>query len=307
MSVVYGLQNVTQDFHRGAVAVGVFDGVHWGHRAIFERLKEVASQAKAPSVALTFNRHPAELLAPDSCPPYITTLEQRVELIHAAGVDHVVVAEFDHKLANLTEGDFLRVVLGDTLHARHVVVGSNFLFGKARKGNTRYLMSAAPGLGMMVTVVPSVVIMGGPASSTRVRSMIARGDVAEASKLLGRRFALRGSVVPGEQIGRTMGFPTANIQPGPRQLLPARGVYAVEAEVGGTRYSGLCNVGCRPTFGGERETIEVHLIGFQGNVYGATLDVVFVRRLRDEIKFESPEKLAEQIQQDMERAKSGGI
>jgi riboflavin kinase/FMN adenylyltransferase len=132
--------------------------------------------------------------------------------------------------------------------------------------------------------------------------LIGRGDVAEAAKLLGRRFALRGTVVKGEQIGRTIGYPTANIQTAPRQLLPARGVYVVESTVGTTTYSGVCNVGVRPTFNGSVDSVEVHLAGFGGNIYGETMDVVFCRRLRDEMAFESPERLADQIRKDLERA-----
>jgi riboflavin kinase/FMN adenylyltransferase len=218
----------------------------------------------------------------------------------------VVVAEFDHELASLTHEEFLARVLADTLKAKHVVVGSNFRFGKDRRGDVRYLSTAAPGLAIQVSVVSSVIISGGPVSSTRVRALVGRGDVADAAKLLGRRFALRGTVVQGQQIGRKIGFPTANIQPGPRQLLPARGVYTVEAAIGKSVYNGVCNIGCRPTFGAENVTVEVHLMGLQGEIYGQTLDVVFCRRLRDEMLFESPDKLVEQIRKDLERVSGEG-
>ena len=300
MGVICGLRNVTENARHGAVAVGVFDGVHWGHRAIFERLKEAAAEKGIGTVALTFDKHPAELLAPDKAPPYVSTLDQRIELIRAAGVEHTVVAEFDEALANLTHEEFAAQVLDDTLRARHIVVGGNFRFGRGRKGDVRYLSSIGPAMGMGVSVVSSVIIGGAPVSSTRVRSLVGRGEMEEAAKLLGRRFALRGTVVPGDQRGRTLGFPTANIQTAPRQLLPGRGVYAADVTIGGSTYNGLCNVGCRPTFGCRGETVEVHLIGFTGDLYGTTLDVVFVRKLRDEIAFESPEKLVEQIKRDLE-------
>jgi len=304
-AVVYGLENVPDQPNGTAVAVGVFDGVHWGHRAIFERLLQLAAGRNLTSVALTFDKHPTELLAPHAAPYYITTLEQRVELIRALGVERVVVAQFDAGLAGLTRDEFVKQVLCDALQSRQVVVGSNFRFGKGREGDIRYLSTAGPALGVGVGVVPSVIINDGPASSTRVRAMIGRGDVTDAAKLLGRRFALRGKVVTGKQIGRTMGFPTANIQTAQRQLVPARGVYAVESTVGKSTYSGVCNIGCRPTFDGDQETVEVHLMGFAGDIYGETLDVAFCRRLRDEMAFESPEKLAEQIRRDMEGAGSG--
>ena len=300
MGVIQGLGNVTEEARHGAVAVGVFDGVHWGHRAIFERLQEVAAEKGIGTVALTFDKHPSELLAPDKAPPYVCTLDQRIELIQAAGVEQIVVAEFDAALANLTREEFAAQVLHDALHARHIVVGGNFRFGKERKGDIRYLNSAGPALGMGVSVVSSVIIGGAPVSSTRIRSLICRGEMEDAAKLLGRRFALRGTVVTGDHSGRALGFPTANIQTAPRQLLPGRGVYAVEVTIGGSAYNGLCNVGCRPTFGCLAEIVEVHLVGFTGDLYGTTLDVVFVRKLRDEIAFESPEELVEQIKRDLE-------
>lgn len=306
MSVTYGLDKVAPEANGCAVAVGVFDGVHWGHRAIFERLIHAASETRAKSVALTFDRHPVEVLVPARSPQYINTLEQRVELITAVGVDEVVVAEFTPALAALPRENFVREVLKNTLNARHVVVGSNFRFGKNREGDTRYLLSALSELGIGISVMPAVIIGGGPASSTRIRMLVSRGDVEDAAKILGRHFTLRGVVVKGEQVGRAIGFPTANIQVGPRQLLPARGVYVVESMVGKTTYSGVCNIGVRPTFSGQKQTVEVHLAGFQGTLYGETLDVVFCRRLRDEMVFESPEKLADQIRMDIERAARGG-
>ena len=305
MSVTYGLDKAATDRRGSAVAVGVFDGVHWGHRAIFERLIAAAGELDVKSVALTFDRHPVEVLAPTRSPWYISTLDQRVELIQAVGVDEVVVAEFTSELAALPREEFVRNVLMGALNSKHVVVGSNFRFGRNREGDTRYLQSCLPELGAGISVVSAVIIGGGPASSTRVRMLVSRGDVEEAAKILGRHFTLRGMVVKGEQVGRTIGFPTSNIQTGLRQLLPARGVYVVESTIGGTIYRGVCNIGVRPTFKGARETVEVHFDGFQGTLYGETLDVVFCRRLRDEMTFESPDKLADQIRKDLERAARG--
>ncbi|MGB9619789.1 MAG: riboflavin kinase, partial [Armatimonadota bacterium] len=180
--------------------------------------------------------------------------------------------------------------------------GANFRFGRDREGDIRYLASAGPSMGFDVSVVSSVIIDGAPVSSTRIRTLIAAGEIENASRLLGRFFTLRGTVVPGDRVGRTLGFPTANIRTVPRQLVPASGVYAVDVPVSGSAYSGLCYIGTRPTFGGRKQSIEVHLMGYRGDLYGATLDVIFRRRLRDDMVFESPEKLAEQIQRDVERA-----
>ena len=304
MTVIHGLENISQEPNGRVLAVGVFDGVHWGHRAVFEKLLTVAERAHLTSAVLTFERHPAELLSPTRAPDYINTLDQRIELIEAAGVREITVADFTPELASLPHQRFVETVLLHTLNAKHVVVGSNFRFGKGRKGDVRSLTSAAPRLGFDLTVVPAVIVGGGPVSSTRVRALIGRGDVADASRLLGRRFALRGDVVMGEQLGRTLGFPTANVHTAARQLLPGTGVYAVEVTLDLTTYGGVCNIGSRPTFGGGGgESVEVHLAGFQEDIYGRTIDVVFFRRLRDEMVFESPEHLANQIREDLERAK----
>ncbi len=302
MSVIHGLNNVPHSEKGRAVAIGVFDGVHWGHKAIFESLRAAADESGLDALALTFEKHPTELLAPTRAPLYINTLDQRVELMKAAGIDEIVVAEFSPDLANLPKQGFMTSVLRDRLQCKRLVVGSNFRFGRNREGDTRFLHEAAPALGIGVTVVPAVIVNGGPVSSTRIRAMIARGDVEASSRLLGRRFALRGVVVQGRQIGRSIGFPTANIQTGPRQLIPGRGVYAVEVKVAKTVYPGVCSIGTRPTFDGRSVTVEVHLPGFEGNLYGECLDVVFCRRLRDEMKFESPQHLVEQIEQDIRDA-----
>jgi len=304
MSVIRGIENVPSELEGPAVAVGVFDGVHWGHRAIFQRLLELARESDTVPVALTFDRHPAELLAPGNAPQYITTLDQRIELIQGIGVEWIVIAEFNRALADLTREEFLSRVVCGRLRARNIVVGANFRFGRNREGDIRYLASAAPAMGVGVSVVSSVIVDGAPVSSTRVRSLIATGRLEDASRLLGRRFALRGTVTQGDKIGRTLGFPTANIRTQPRQLVPARGVYAVEVPVSGSTYGGLCYIGTRPTFGGRRQSIEVHLMGYKGDLYGATLDVVFIRRLRDDMVFDTPEQLAEQIRRDLERIAS---
>jgi len=302
MGVIYGIDDVPVEPRGRAVAVGVFDGVHWGHRAIFGELLSTAGLAGLEPVALTFDKHPAEVLAPNRAPLYINTLDQRVELINAAGVETVIVAEFSHELANISREDFLKSILRDKLQVRHIVVGSNFRFVRDREGDVRYLAEAGPPLGISITHVAAVIVNEGPVSSTRIRAMIGRGDVENASKLLGRRFALRGEVVMGRQVGRTIGFPTANIRTAPRQLIPARGVYAVEVIIGRTAYPGVCNIGHRPTFDSGALTVEVHLAGFEGNIYGQRLDVIFCRRLRDEMVFESPESLAEQIRRDLDHA-----
>lgn len=303
MSVVYGLDNVKPEIQGSAVALGVFDGVHWGHQTIFHDLTGIAARNGVSSLALTFDRHPSELLAPAYAPEYICTIDQRIELICSAGVDWILVAQFDAALAGLTHDEFVHGILKDTLNASHIVVGSNFVFGKGRKGDVRYLKAEGVKLGIGVSVVSSVIIDGGPVSSTRIRALIGSGDMVGAAHLLGRKFALRGKVVPGRRVGRELGFPTANLEVAPRQVLPARGVYAVETSIEDRMYSGLCSIGVRPTFGASELTIEVHLMGFDGDLYGRALDITFNRRLRDEMHFETPEQLVEQIRRDLARVK----
>lgn len=305
MSVIYGLENVERKECGRAVAIGVFDGVHWGHRAIFEQLIRVATRCGITSAALTFDKHPTEVLAPMRVPQYINSLDQRVEFIESLGVNEVIVAEFSHELANLTREDFVDKILLDSLQVKQIVVGSNFRFGRGREGDIRYLNEISESLGIGITVVPAVIVDGGPASSTRIRAFLYRGDVEEAAKLLGRRFVLRGNVVEGHQIGRNLGFPTANIQTAIRQIIPARGVYAVESTISNTTYTGVCNIGHRPTFGGTLDTIEVHFSDFTGDLYGKSLDITFCRRLRDEMTFESPDKLVEQIKRDIQESRDG--
>lgn len=304
MSVVFGLHNLPAPCTRTAVAVGVFDGVHWGHQAIFHRLTVAAAAEKLTSVALTFDRHPAELLAPAYAPDYVTTLDQRTELILRCGVDVVVVAEFDASLAGLSRDEFVRQVLLQSLCARHVVVGSNFLFGRDRAGDVRYLKSQGQRAGFFVSVVPSVIVDGAPASSTRIRGFLKSGDVEAAARLLGRRFVLRGRVVGGDRVGRKLGFPTANLETEPRQALPGQGVYVVESQVDGITYRGVCSIGTKPTFSGDRTSVEVHLMSYEGDLYGRVLDVAFLRRLRDQIAFQSADMLAEQIRRDIIEAGS---
>ncbi len=302
MNVVRGLRNAAIEPRGRAVAIGVFDGVHWGHQAIFHCLVETASSASIPSACLTFKTHPAELLAPNRAPLYINTLDQRIEVILTTGVDEVITADFTPAIADTPREDFMKDILVETLGANRLVVGSNFRFGRDREGDIRYLTSEGPRFGIEVQAVPAVVIDGAPVSSTRIRALVARGDIESAAKLLGRRFTLRGTVVAGRRIGRTMGFPTANLDTAPRQLKPARGVYAVEVVLDKIAYRGVCNIGQRPTFSGDQETIEVHLGGFEGDIYGRSLDVSFVRRLRNEMVFENAETLAQQIRLDLEQA-----
>lgn len=299
MSVIQGISNLPSTVERACVGVGVFDGVHWGHRAIFEKVLETAADGAMSSVALTFDRHPAEVLAPARAPMYITSLQQRVELILETGIEYVVVAEFDEKLAQIPREEFVRETLRHNLKAQTVVVGANFRFGRAREGDIRYLRTAGAPLGIDTVVVSSVIIDGAPVSSTRIRGLLSEGNVNAAANMLGHAFVLRGSVVIGRQVGRKLGFPTANIKVTEKQVLPKAGVYAVKVSVDGRCYRGLCNIGNNPTFNCSEVTVEVHLLDFNDDIYGKTLDIAFLERIRGEVRFSGPDELIEQIGKDI--------
>ena len=299
MSVVQGIENLPSRVERACVGVGVFDGVHWGHRAIFEKVLETADKACMASVALTFDRHPAEVLAPSKAPMYISSLDQRVELIKQTGIEYVVIAEFNDKLAQIPRNDFLVNVLHNSLKARAVVVGANFRFGRDREGDVRYLKTEGQQHYIETTIVSSVIIDGAPVSSTRIRGLLAEGNVKSAANMLGHSFVLRGKVVVGRQVGRTLGFPTANVEVPPKHVTPMPGVYAVRVVVGARTYTGLCNVGNNPTFGCTETTTEVHLMGFDGDLYGHVLDVEFIERIRGEVRFNGPDELVKQINKDI--------
>ena len=292
-----------QQFPRSAVTIGMFDGVHLGHRSLLAALRSEAERIEGEAVVLTFDRHPMELLASEHAPLYINTLEQRVRLLEDAGAEQVVVARFDNKLADMSPEEFVDQTLIGDLKAAAVIVGTNFRFGKKRAGDVELLRKLGDERGFRVVGVEPAMVHGAPVSSTRVRNAIERGDIKAAAELLGRPFAMLGRVVTGRGIGRELGFPTANIDVGQRQITPCNGIYAVRVMVAGKEMSGVCSIGVRPTLGpGERVT-EVYIEGFEGNLYGVELEVAFYARMRDEIKFDSLDSLTAQIALDVEEAK----
>lgn len=304
MSIINGLEDVPVGLIRTAVSIGIFDGVHLGHRSLLAVLRCQADKLGCPAVALTFDRHPLELLAPERSPLYINTLDQRLKLILGAGADTVVVGRFDHELADLTPEEFVDQVLVSRLKAAIVVIGSNFKFGRKRSGDVEMLRTLGEKRGFRVVGVEPVVVHGAPVSSTRVRNALTRGDVELAAQLLGGPFTMLGKVVKGLGLGRKLGFPTANIEVAARQSVPADGVYAAHATFGNNSLPGVCNIGVRPTLDGHARTIEIYIDGFEDNIYGDELAIAFHARLRDEIKFDSLEKLAEQIARDVEDARA---
>jgi riboflavin kinase/FMN adenylyltransferase len=285
----------------GAVTVGNFDGVHRGHQALLAELRRQAAAVRGPAVALTFDPHPLRLLRPEQFRPVLTTLADRTELLHRYRADYVVVLRTTPELLSLSARAFFDRVLRARLDARALVPGYNFGFGHNREGTVETLAAFCREAGLACVPVPPLELEGRPVSTSRVKGELERGDVARAAVLLGRPYRLRGVVGTGQRRGQTLGFPTANLE-GVETLVPADGVYAVRAFPEGASWPAAANVGPNPTFGEGARKIEVHLIGFVGDLYGRPLAVDFVQRLRDTRPFAGPAELVRQLRADVEAA-----
>jgi len=282
-----------------AVTIGVYDGLHQGHRHVISLLRSAAAARGGLECAVvTFDPHPLTVVAPEHAPRLLTGIEHRLELLAEAGLDLAAVIPFDEAMRRQTSAGFAATVLAGALQARLVVVGEDFRFGHQRTGNVAALSELGDAHGFAAEVVP---LVGGqaPVSSTRIRALVAAGDLAGAAAALGRPHEVRGAVVAGEGRGRRLGFPTANVAVPAQLALPPGGVYAVQAGPrGASLRPGVANLGTRPTFGGAGLSLEVHLLEPPGDLYGATLRVAFVARLRDERRFDGPADLAAQIAAD---------
>jgi riboflavin kinase/FMN adenylyltransferase len=285
-----------------AVSIGNFDGVHRGHVALLSELRSQAAALGTRAVALTFDPHPLKLLRPEQFQPLLTTVFDRAELLQSEGADHVVILRTTPELLQLAAEEFFARIIRDGLQARALVEGINFGFGRNREGNVQTLTRLCGEAGVALTVVPPREDGGAPVSSSRVREVLIRGDVRQAVALLGRPYHLRGTVVRGQQRGRTLGFPTANLDQ-IETLVPANGVYAVRVVQAGRSWPGAANIGPNPTFGEQARKVEVHLIGFEGDLLGEDLAVEFLERLRDTRPFPGPIELAEQLRADVEHAR----
>lgn len=285
-----------------AVAVGVFDGVHRGHLAVFDALRVAAEGL--PLCALTFGTHPDAVVRSDDPPPLLTTLDRRIELLSDAGLDAVGVIDFDDEVRYLSPDDFVARFLVGALNSALVAVGRGFRFGYQAQGTVDDLRVIGKRTGFDVVETQIVNLHGTEVRSSSIRAAIASGSVGLAARMLGRPFEIEGVVVPGDARGRTIGFPTANITMPDGLVRPAGGVYAVRCEVDGVTIDGVSNVGTRPTFGGGEETIEVHLYGTEIELYGKTVRVSFIDRIRNEQRFASVGALVSQIEADIDVAKS---
>ena len=286
------------------VALGNFDGVHLGHQAVVRRVVEEGRARNLQTIAATFNPHPRSVLWPGNEPKLLTTPEVRREVLLACGVEEVREIRFDRELSKKSPRDFVLEVLAGSLGAGVVVVGENFRFGHKACGDVAVLRRYMQEAGGEAYAVPISNVLGKDISSTRIRELVAEGEVRQAARLLGRPYLLRGEVVEGDKRGRTIGFPTANVLPDERALVPGRGVYVGHARLGSEHYGACTNVGTAPTFDRRDSRVEAYLLGYEGDLYTKVVDVTFEERLRPEKRFLGIVELKEQIARDVEEARN---
>jgi len=285
------------------LTIGVFDGVHLGHRYLISQLKELARQQGLHSGVVTFRQHPQKVLPPQTRLPFLTSLAQRTKLLENEGVEAIITLSFTPELARLSARQFLGL-LQKYLRMRGVVIGPDFALGQNREGNTETLRRLGQEMGFSVTVVSPITIDGEVVSSTAIRKALAQGNMKQVQNLLGRPFSLHGRVVPGARRGAGLGFPTANVDIDPEQALPPDGVYISQAHIDNQVYPAMTNIGKNPTFDASERTVEAYLLDYHGDLYGQELTVDFIERLRDEKKFDTPEELKKQIAEDVKRGKA---
>jgi riboflavin kinase/FMN adenylyltransferase len=310
LRVVRGSAALDRSPRRAVLTIGNFDGLHIGHRQILRTVIDRARAHDGEAVVYTFDPHPRKVLRADRAPSLLTTTEQKLELLAAAQIDLVVLEPFTAEFAKTTPETFVREHVHAHIDPLEVYVGYDFHYGRDRAGSMKLLTELGPRLGFAVTIIPEVTIGGRDVSSSRIRELLAAGDVEEAKRMLGRSFAVRGAVIRGDQRGRTLGFPTANLAP-ENEVIPAHGVYAGHVRMlddgtppAGTSLPAVTNVGRRPTFKQDDPALaEAHLLDFSGDLYGRRIEVSFEARLRGEERFPGPEALRAQIERDVVAAR----
>lgn len=301
---MHGREALPLDDVASVATVGFFDGVHLGHQAVLARAVEAARERGIRSVAITFDRHPREVLTPGSEPRLLTTVERKASLVEAAGIDALVVLPFDRDFSLIPAEAFVEDTLVGGAHARHAVMGANFTFGFKARGTMETLPRLGAPFGLTAEAVPLVEVDGRTVSSTSIREALAAGDLEWPSVALGRRFVLDGEVVTGHGRGKGLGYPTANLRTWPRLLLPGQGIYVGVAEHRGRRYRTALDVGTNPTFGVEPLHVEAFLLDYEGaDLPGEPLSIEFWARLRDEERYEDIEALVEAIEDDVAQAR----
>ncbi|WP_036799373.1 MULTISPECIES: bifunctional riboflavin kinase/FAD synthetase [Photobacterium] len=303
MELIRGIHNIKPEHHGSVLTIGNFDGVHLGHQAVLRQVQAKAKELGWPATVMSFEPQPMELFAGDNAPARLTRFRDKYQQLKQLGMDRLFCVNFNAHFANMSPRDFVRRLLVEQLGVKFLVVGDDFCFGKGRSGNFAMLEAAGKEFGFTVVSTQSFCVSEQRVSSTAIRQALANNDLPLAESMLGRPYTIGGRVSHGRKLGRTIGFPTANV-PLKRRVSPVSGVYAVEVfGVDGAPLPGVANVGHRPTVNGVRQQLEVHLFDFKSDLYGRQIEVVLRHKLRDEIKFESFDALKAQIERDAQTAR----
>ncbi len=298
--LIDGIENLTEKFPYPVLAIGNFDGVHLGHQAIFRMLVDRAKKKNGTSMVFTFEPHPLRIIAPERAPQLLTPFKEKITLIKSSGIDVVICVNFTREFANIKAEDFVREMLLKTIGAKEILIGANYRFGKGRKGSPELLKKLGSKHGFKVSIIDEIKLNDVILSSSRIRTLIAKGKIEEASVFLGRHYSVIGIVIEGAKQGKSLlNTPTANIATF-NELLPKDGVYAVTVDLDGKIYGGAANIGCNPTFKDKKFSFEVHILDFDNEIRGKTLRVSFIKRIRDEIKFPKIKDLAVQMKKDID-------
>jgi riboflavin kinase/FMN adenylyltransferase len=301
MEIIFGIDQIKKPFINPVVTLGNFDGVHLGHQRIFERLKAEAINIQGEAIVITFEPHPLKILSPKHCPPLITPFKKKMMLIEKIGIEKVLCIEFSLDFAEISPPEFVKDILAEKVSTKKVIIGYNYHFGKGKSGDAETLKNICKRFNIEVEIVEALAIDHIIVSSSKIRELIRKGNVEKASKLLGRDYPIIGKVIEGAKRGYAMGYPTANLEIS-EELYPKTGVYAVEVLWKNQVFKGLANVGYNPTFDTKAFSLEVHILNFNHEIYGDEIQVNFKRRIRNEIRFDSPSHLIDQIRKDIQWA-----
>jgi riboflavin kinase/FMN adenylyltransferase len=304
MKLIRGLCNLTRPLAASAVTIGNFDGVHCGHQQVINQLQRVARAASLPTVVIIFEPQPIEYFAPDKAPKRLARFREKIAYLKAQHIDYLLCLRFNQELASQSAEDFVQRILVDGLNTKHLVIGDDFHFGKDRQGNFQFLQQQSERFGFIVDETETLIIDGERVSSTRVRQCIQQDDFDKAAELLGRPYSLSGRIAHGKKLGRKLGYPTINIKMGDKTLI-VKGIFAVIVKgIDNRVLQGVASIGTRPTVNGVDTILEVYILDFDQDVYGYSVVVEFLHKIRDEEKFDSLAELTTWIAQDTEKAKA---
>lgn len=302
MKLIRGLHNLTSQLPSSAITIGNFDGVHRGHQLVIQQLKQVAEKFSLPTVVIIFEPQPIEYFAPDRAPKRLSRFREKISFLRTQAIDYLVCLKFGHHLANQSAAEFVEQLLVNKLNARHIVVGDDFCFGKNRQGNFQYLSEQGPQHGFTVDRTQTLMHDGERISSTRLRQCITDSNFELARKLLGRHYSLSGRVAHGQKLGRQLGYPTINLKMGDNTMI-VKGIFAVQVKgIDNQTLPGVASIGTRPTVNGVDTILEVYILNFERDVYGYSVEVEFLHKIRDEEKFDSLEDLTKQMHNDTQQA-----